>query len=90
MQGFFQKPVARETRETATSVPGSGVRRSIMVRAARTVALAVLGALVVAPAAAQETAGAVTFPNRAIHIVIPFPAGGPADIAARLIGQKMS
>ena len=42
------------------------------------------------PAAAQEAAGTPTFPNRAIHIVVPFPAGGPADIAARLIGQKMS
>jgi len=61
-----------------------------MVRAARTVALAVVYALGLAPAAAQEIAGAPTFPNRAIHIVIPFPAGGPADIAARLIGQKMS
>src|SRR6202790_4172764 len=61
-----------------------------MVIAARNVALAVLGGLGIAPAAAQEIAGAQAFPNRAIHIVIPFPAGGPADIAARLIGQKMS
>lgn len=30
------------------------------------------------------------YPNRPIHIVIPFPAGGPADIAARIIGQRMS
>jgi tripartite-type tricarboxylate transporter receptor subunit TctC len=61
-----------------------------MVRGSRTVALAVLGALGLTPAAAQEISGPQTFPNRAIHIVIPFPAGGPADIAARLIGQKMS
>jgi tripartite-type tricarboxylate transporter receptor subunit TctC len=61
-----------------------------MVRAARAVAAAVLGALGAVPAAAQELSAAQTFPNRAIHIVVPFPAGGPADIAARLIGQKMS
>src|SRR5450631_1601438 len=61
-----------------------------MVRAARTIALTVLGALGLAPAAAQEISSAQAFPSRAIHIVIPFPAGGPADIAARLIGQKMS
>jgi tripartite-type tricarboxylate transporter receptor subunit TctC len=61
-----------------------------MVRAARAVALAALGALGLTPGAAQEISGTQTFPNRAIHIVIPFPAGGPADIAARLIGQKMS
>jgi tripartite-type tricarboxylate transporter receptor subunit TctC len=59
-----------------------------MVRAARAAALVALGALGLAPAGAQETAA--TFPSRAIHIVVPFPAGGPADIAARLIGQKMS
>src|SRR5579871_5497751 len=30
------------------------------------------------------------YPSRPIHIVIPFPAGGPADIAARIIGARMS
>jgi tripartite-type tricarboxylate transporter receptor subunit TctC len=48
--------------------------------------LAVLCAFV--PAAAQDAAK--DFPNRAIHIVVPFPAGGPADVAARLLAQKMS
>jgi tripartite-type tricarboxylate transporter receptor subunit TctC len=35
-------------------------------------------------AAAQE------FPNKAIRLVVPFPAGGPNDIIARVIGQRMS
>ena len=30
------------------------------------------------------------YPNRTIRIVVPFPAGGPADLAARIIAQKMS
>ena len=30
------------------------------------------------------------YPSRAIHIVIPFPAGGPSDIAARIIAQRMN
>src|SRR6478609_9289757 len=42
----------------------------------------------VAPAAAQDTAK--DFPSRAIHIVVPFPAGGPADVTARLLGQRIS
>lgn len=40
---------------------------------------------VVAPAVAQEV-----YPNRAIHIVVPFPAGGPSDVLARIIGERMS
>jgi tripartite-type tricarboxylate transporter receptor subunit TctC len=49
------------------------------------VLLALCGA---APTFAQDPAQ--SFPNRAIHIVVPFPAGGPADVAARLLAQKMN
>ena len=44
-----------------------------------------IAAIAAGPATAEEA-----FPSRPIHIVIPFPAGGPADIAARIIGQRMS
>jgi len=30
------------------------------------------------------------YPDKAIRLVVPFPAGGPTDTAARIIGQKMS
>ncbi|MFL4982439.1 MAG: hypothetical protein ACJ8EN_02555 [Xanthobacteraceae bacterium] len=55
-------------------------------------AILLLAALVVAPAAAQghPAEDGATFPNRTIRIVVPFPAGGPSDIVARLIGHKMS
>ncbi len=33
---------------------------------------------------------AAVFPNHPIRIIVPFPAGGPSDLVARLIGQKMS
>src|SRR3954467_5383658 len=42
----------------------------------------------IAPATAQDAAK--DYPNRTIHIVVPFPAGGPADVASRLLGQRMS
>jgi tripartite-type tricarboxylate transporter receptor subunit TctC len=30
------------------------------------------------------------YPERTIKIVVPFPAGGPTDVAARLIAQSLS
>jgi tripartite-type tricarboxylate transporter receptor subunit TctC len=50
----------------------------------RLTALALLSALSAAPAFAQTP-----YPDRPIHIVVPFPAGGPSDVMARLIGEKM-
>ena len=48
--------------------------------------LAVLAAIaIVAPAAALAQA----WPNRPVKIVVPFAAGGPADIYARAIGEKL-
>src|SRR5580693_2418023 len=36
------------------------------------------------PAAAQ------TYPNRAVSIVVPYPAGGSVDGVARIIAQKLN
>ena len=55
---------------------------------ARLPTLALCCALPLAPAAAQGDAR--DFPNRAVRIVVPFPAGGPTDINARIIAQKLS
>ena len=55
----------------------------------RPVVLAVISMLLSgAAAAAQERPEA--FPSRSIKIVVPFPAGGPSDVLARMIGAKMS
>jgi tripartite-type tricarboxylate transporter receptor subunit TctC len=35
-------------------------------------------------------AAAQDFPNRAIKLIVPFPPGGPNDVIARVIGQRMS
>src|SRR5580704_3700980 len=36
------------------------------------------------------SACAEDFPARQIRLIVPFPAGGPSDIIARVIGQRMS
>jgi tripartite-type tricarboxylate transporter receptor subunit TctC len=47
--------------------------------------------LLAAPVAAQTGNNfASQYPNRAIHIVVPFPAGGPSDVVARLLAQRMN
>jgi len=48
---------------------------------------AAIVAVCASAAAAQDHA---SYPNRPIHLIVPFPAGGPSDIVARLIGQKMT
>lgn len=34
-------------------------------------------------------AGRAAFPDRVIHIVVPFPPGGPIDVVARIVGPKL-
>lgn len=52
-------------------------------RFALALAAGLLGIFAVAPSFAQD------YPARAIRIIVPFGAGGPADVAARLIGNAL-
>jgi len=57
---------------------------------ARSITLALLSALAMTPQAAAQDAEAQTYPNRAVRIVVPFPAGGPTDIVTRVVAQRLS
>ncbi len=54
-------------------------------RTARTLITALSGLLLLAAAASAED-----FPSRQIRLIVPFPPGGPNDIIARVVGQRMS
>src|SRR6266568_3541454 len=49
-----------------------------------------LASLVLLALAVQDGARAQPYPSRAIRIVVAFPAGGGSDLAARVVGQKLS
>src|ERR1700738_3311069 len=61
-----------------------GVGREAFMRVFGVLAAALSVLLWPALAAAQD------FPNKPIRLIVPFPAGGPNDIIARVIGQRMT
>jgi len=56
----------------------------------RRTALAALAAAVLAAAAPAAHAQAQPWPSKPVRIVVPYPPGGPTDIVARLVGQRLS
>src|SRR5262245_617902 len=46
--------------------------------------------LVLAVLALTDRSFAQAYPDRPVKLIVPFPAGGPADLIARIVGQKLS
>lgn len=53
-------------------------------------ALVVSAALGLALAGLGQGAGAADYPTRPVHLIVPYPAGGPNDVIARVVGQKLT
>lgn len=58
-------------------------------RPSRRLALSALALAAALPFASASALGQQHYPDKPIRLVVPFPAGGPTDTAARIIGQKM-
>src|ERR1700730_7105345 len=78
-----KRATVRIARANNTKSPGGAMARAVRFLLAASLAISASGA------AAVEDPSA-SFPNRPVRIIVPFPAGGPSDIVARLIGQTMS
>ena len=50
----------------------------------------VIGLALLVGGTAQGQTSKDVYPNRPVRMIVPFGAGGPGDIFARLIGQKLS
>jgi tripartite-type tricarboxylate transporter receptor subunit TctC len=46
--------------------------------------------LITASIVTERYAGAESYPTRAVKILQPYPAGGPGDVIARVLAQKLS
>jgi tripartite-type tricarboxylate transporter receptor subunit TctC len=54
------------------------------------VAIAAVGAALVLASASQAENAAGGYPSRQVRIIVPYPAGGPTDVLARLVAQKLT
>ena len=70
----------------ASTKSTSGINAEVLVK----VAAITVGLLATYSSQAFAQSGADQFPNRTVTIVVPFPAGGTADLTGRIVGQALA
>jgi tripartite-type tricarboxylate transporter receptor subunit TctC len=63
------------------------IARELLLDCSRSIALLLC---VTAAPAAMAQAGAASYPDRSIRLVVPFAAGGALDVVGRILGQKLT
>ena len=56
----------------------------------RTTRRVAMGAIALAAATLSLGAAAQAYPTKPITVIVPFAAGGPTDVIARIVGEHMS
>jgi tripartite-type tricarboxylate transporter receptor subunit TctC len=69
---------------------GARAARAVSWPSRRLACAALLATASVAAPAPAWAAAAPDFPNRAMRFIVPFAPGGPTDVAARIIGQRVA
>jgi len=75
---------------SCTSAGGAAPPRGRPIAGTPIRALAVACLLLLATPGAAQTGAARSYPERPIRVIVPFTAGGGADLIARTVGQKLT